>query len=567
MRITTVVATIATTLVPAFFVPARAISVPETMARTIRLDGAVSPRAGSTHRLAFPATHIAFSWSGSEKARFLYRTAEGWREAPIAHDADTERRHYTGVVSVDRLTELDWRVEADPGVSVSDITVDYLNTMDGPRVTTEIPATAAAAANEPDIVTRAEWGADESLKRTSGGCERQFHPLQQIFVHHTAGSNFDENPKATMRAIYWYHVVRQGWCDIGYNFVVSYDGRIFEGRWARDYAPWEAHDSENKAGKVVSGAHVDGYNSGALGISVMGNFDTAEPSPATRRSVAELIAWKVDRHDLQARGSHDYRNPESGDVRHLPWVAGHRDADTTACPGDNLYSSLRSIRRDAEAVMGAGKASTTVTVAASATRIGYGETVSITGTLTDADGIPLAAREIRTYAREGEQEWAAGPTTTTAADGTFAFTAQPNANLSFAAIYDGDSATWGDEGEVRVRVRPVVTLVAENAVAGSDGTFVYPPGTSEIPLAGDVTPSHVGYEVEVKISKLDAEGAFVRIDSVPAELRRGGAFSVSWPVDDPVTGGTYQATAVLPKHDDHIRAKSAPVTFVVQPQP
>src|SRR3712207_8804536 len=47
-----------------------------------------------------------------------------------------------------------------------------------------------------------------SLKRTSGGCVRRFFPVQQLFVHHTAGANFDRNPKATMRAIYWYHVVR-----------------------------------------------------------------------------------------------------------------------------------------------------------------------------------------------------------------------------------------------------------------------------------------------------------------------------------------------------------------------
>lgn len=569
VRVAIVVATMASILVPAWIAPARTLSTPQTLVRSVRLDDILARRSTGALRLAFPATHIAFSWGGPEDVTITYRTDPdmAWTVAPLAHDADTETHHYTGVLAVRRPTQLEWNVVTETGIPIEDLTLDYLNTLDGARVVSEVPAEAGAEARTPNIVTRAEWGADESLKRTTGGCTRQFHPLQQLFVHHTAGANFDDRPKATMRAIYWYHVVRQGWCDIGYNFVVSYDGRIFEGRWARDYSPWEVHDSENKKGRPVVGAHVDGYNSGTVGISVMGNFQTAKPSPATRQALAELLAWEVDRHDLSAVGRHDYRNPESGQVTRLPWIAGHRDADMTSCPGDNLYSKLRAVRRDAASVIGAGKDSTQVVLAASAERINRGESVTVAGTLTDADGVPMSSRTIRSYVKEGTRDWIEGPTTTTEADGTFAFTMQPKANLKLAAIYDGDGLTWGSESEVKVLVAPIVTLQAEGGTPDAVGTYHYPPGTSEIRFSGTATPRHSGRSVRVRFTKLQSDGTFVEVDKGSAVLDRRGRFVFDWVVVDPGAGGTYRARALLPKDHDHAWGVSPVITLFVDPQP
>ncbi len=567
VRVVTVVATLASVLVPAWIAPAQTISTPMTMARTVRIDDIVGRRAPGSLRLDFPATHIAFSWTGPEDVTIRYRTGPNarWQKAPIAHDADTATRHYTGVLSVPRIEQLDWTVESPTGI-VENVVLDYLNTLDGPRVTREIPSTAEAGTRSPDIITRAEWGADESLKRTAGGCRRQFYPLRQLFVHHTAGANFDDRPKATMRAIYWYHTVRHGWCDIGYNFVVSYDGRIFEGRWARNYRPWEIHDGESISGRPVAGAHVDGYNSGSVGVSVMGNFETAKPSPATRRALAELLAWEIDRHDLEALGTHTYRNPETGQRRTLPWIAGHRDADMTSCPGDHLYSRLGAVRRDAAAVMGEGKTSTSVAITASSKRVDHGDSVTVAGTLTDANGTPLPGRPIRTYVKEGTVEWSAGPKATTGPDGTFAFAMQPKANTKIAAIYDGDLTTWGSESAVRIAVAPVVTLQAEDSTTDGSGVYHYPPGTERIPFSGTVTPPHRGHRVVVRIRKLQPDGTVRWIDEVSARLDRDG-FEVEWNVVDPGVGGTYHADALFPKDDDHAWGVSPAITFVVDPQP
>ena len=568
-RVSVVAVTLASVLVPAWVAPARTISTPTTLARTLRLDSGVARRSVGAATFAFPATHIAFSWTGSEDVKIVYRTHPGdaWSEVPIAHDADTGVQHYTGVQAVDRIEGLEWDVRKEPGAEISGLTLDYLNTLDGTRVERTVPAVADAATRTPDIVTRAEWGADESIKRTTGSCRRVFYPLRQLFVHHTAGSNFDDQPKATMRAIYWYHVVRQGWCDVGYNFVVSHDGRIFEGRWARSYSPWEVHDSENKAGEPVAGAHVSGYNSGSVGISVMGNFQTARPSPATRRALAELLAWEVDRHDLEARGSHQYRNPESGHTATLPWIAGHRDAGSTSCPGDFLYRALRSVRRDTAAVMGAGKESTSITLTASSERITSGESVGVAGTLTDSAGVPLASRSIRTYMKEGKSEWLEGPTTTTAPDGTFGISMTPKANLKVVAIYDGDASTWGSESSVRILVAPVVSMQPEGAVLDSGGVYHYPAGTSEIRFSGSVAPRHPGSTLSVRLAKLGSDGEFSRVDEGTAVLNGNGSFGFDWHVVDPGVGGTYQARAIFPKHHDHTWGASPVVTFVIDPQP
>ena len=94
------------------------------------------------------------------------------------------------------------------------------------------PRAAPKGVGAPQIITRAEWGADESI-RTSG---RAFAPIRKLVVHHTASPNNPSNPPGVLRDMYRYHVVDRGYADIGYNFVIDHRGNIYEGRWARNYA-------------------------------------------------------------------------------------------------------------------------------------------------------------------------------------------------------------------------------------------------------------------------------------------------------------------------------------------
>lgn len=568
----------ASVLVPAWDAPARTITVPVTMARSQVLPVLGDGDGKGAVTFDFAPTHIAFSWRGDEGTGVRYRTiatdgaVSRWTRATEAHDAERGDRHFSGVMLADRPASLEWRSIVPKGTDMSVPTLDYMNTIDGPRESRRLPApasaTASAAARTPDVITRAEWGADESLKRTSGGCVRRFFRPQQLFVHHTAGSNFDDHPAATMRAIYWYHVVRQGWCDVGYSFVISPDGRVFEGRWARSYSPWEVHDSEDRKNRAVAGAHVSDFNSGSVGISVMGNYSQVAPPPAMRRSLAEVLAWEADRHNLKPRGRHTFRNPETGQTRYLPYIAGHRDAGQTECPGTRLYRKLGAVRRDTRAVMGAGKSETAVTLQASATRVSYGQQVTFSGVVSDSDGLALAESRVRTYVREGDEEWSAGPVVTTAPDGSFSFVSTPERNVRVVAIYDGDETRWGSESiPVSVRVDPLVSLTAEGGIPDEAGIQHYPSGTTTVVFSGDVTPAHAGDTVIVRVEKLSTDGTYVRISTDSVGLDSRSRYRFEWDVDDPVVGGTYRALARFPKHDDHARGLSPVISFVIDPQP
>ena len=544
----------------------RTVSFPRTLARTFEL--------GRDGRAALPwaATHIGFSWKGDEGTgvRYRVRGVDGdvsrWLRAPENHDAERGVRHFSGVLGVGRAELVEWEVIRPPGKSIHDVTLDYMNTVDGAPVETQVPVAerAAAAPGAPDIVTRAEWGADESIKSTTGSCVRRFFPVQQLFVHHTVGRNFESNPKAAMRAIYYFHTQRQGWCDVGYNFVVGWDGTIYEGRWARKYAPWEVHSSEDSTGRAVAGAHVSGYNSGSVGVSVMGNFSEVQPPPAVRKSLAQLLAWEADRHGLRPRGEHTYRNPETGESRRLKYISGHRDAGYTECPGNFLYAALPAVRKDTAAAMGAGKASSTMDASVDPKEVTYGGSATVSGTLALADGTPLAVQSVVLYTNEGGRGWTVTGTTTTGTDGTFSFSLAPQAETKAFVVYEGDDATWGSQSrQLRIRVAPEVTLVPEGAVADAFGTYHYAVGTTSARLTGTVTPPHQGRRVVVRVWQMAIDGTMTLIAKSARKLDESASYSYEVGLPDTSTGARYRAISWFKADRDHSSGPSPAVVFTI----
>jgi hypothetical protein len=566
VRIGVVIAVVAAQLSSALASPRRVITVPTTVVRSVHLEALSTPA-----RVAFDfsATHIAFSWRGPQGAALRYRTVASagdvaaWKRVAEVHGSlasEKLHRHYSAVIATDEVVGVDW---AASGKRVTDVVLDYLNTLDGPRREVTLPSVAEAAANEPQIITRAEWGADEALKHKSGGCTRRFFPLQQIFVHHTAGENFDAHPKATMRAIYWYHVVRQGWCDIGYNFVIAPDGTLYEGRWARHYRPWEKHDAENGVASVVAGAHVADYNSGSMGISLMGNYSQVELPPAARQTLVQLLAWETDRHNLIPQGQHVYRNPEGGPSRSLHYIAGHRDAGSTACPGTNVYRDLPDIRREVATLKGSGKADSIVELQPVTRHVDYDEPARFEGRLTNEALKPRGTRPVSTYFRVAGRRWRQGPAIATSADGTFSFEVPAERNVQAIAAFDGDATYWGDQSDVaRVLIDPLVTIEAEDGTPDTAGVSHHPSGTEYVVLSGSVTPAHVRQGVSVMIERFDGSD-YQPVGTERAPLDDSSAYSLDFPVPD--EGGTFRATTLFLRDQDHGSARSDPVVFVVDP--
>ena len=192
----------------------------------------------------------------------------------------------------------------------------------------------------PAIVGRSGWGADERLRSHNGAeCAkpRYTHTVQAAFVHHTADRNDYTRAQvpAMIRATYAYHVKSRGWCDLGYNFLVDRFGRAFEGRYGGMQLP-------------VLGAHTGGFNTDSFGVSLIGNFEKANPTASMLETTARIIAWKLDAN---------YRSPLAKvvlDGSKLNTVSGHRDTKATACPGNDLYSKLGWLRQRINALMGRG---------------------------------------------------------------------------------------------------------------------------------------------------------------------------------------------------------------------
>lgn len=176
----------------------------------------------------------------------------------------------------------------------------------------------------PVIRTRADWGADESLRTWAPEIGR----VTGVVVHHTAGQNgyTPEQVPAIIRGIYAYHAKHRGWGDIGYNVIVDAFGRAWEGRYGG-------------LTKAVIGAHAAGVNGTTFGISVLGNFDQVPVPAAAFRTVAQVTAWKFAIHGISTSGTAIGKNGAA-----IGRVVGHRDVGNTSCPGRYFYPRLGELK-------------------------------------------------------------------------------------------------------------------------------------------------------------------------------------------------------------------------------
>ncbi|MGW7367379.1 N-acetylmuramoyl-L-alanine amidase [Streptomyces sp. NPDC054841] len=207
-----------------------------------------------------------------------------------------------------------------------------------PQGRTARPASprAETPGGAPAITSRSEWGADESYV----GSEPTYNSsTEAIFVHHTGGSNtYDCADSASIvRSIYTYHVESQGWNDIGYHFLVDRCGTVFEGRAGGIDQP-------------VQGAHTYAFNVDTSSIALIGDYNDATTTPAVREAVAGLVAWKLGLSGVDAAGTatltaaDDNEWFDEGQTATFSRLSGHRDANDTDCPGENLYADLPAIR-------------------------------------------------------------------------------------------------------------------------------------------------------------------------------------------------------------------------------
>jgi hypothetical protein len=304
------------------------------------------------------ATHIAIHWKGHPEARVTAAlSADGTDfSEPEPVDIDEgdgppgDAETYGALIGVDGIQVI--RVSADqPLAQVSVLALDA----SGPDpLPLGLGAATAGATTVPAVIPRSAWGADESLRFDDAGDEqwpREYFPVQKIMVHHTAGRNADPNPAATVRAIYYYHAVTRRWADIGYNYLIDEAGRVYEGRYARDFWNGAIPSADNPAGLGVAAGHTKYVNQGSMGIALLGTFSSQAPTPAARASLVRMLAWASAKYGIDPQGSGTYVNPQTGFSQTTNNITGHRDYASTGCPGDVVYAQLPTIRADVAAQM------------------------------------------------------------------------------------------------------------------------------------------------------------------------------------------------------------------------
>jgi N-acetylmuramoyl-L-alanine amidase/FG-GAP-like repeat len=262
-----------------------------------------------------------------------------WNQIPVGDDhapdpgsAEARRsRAGTDPLVVAESDGVQVRVDTGRGVIPGDLRLDLIDPGESPADASigTLGGSAVAAANRPTIYTRAQWGADESIRGAP-----EYGEVNGAFVHHTVNANdySASDVPEIIRGIYAYHVKSRGWKDIGYNFVVDRFGRIWEGRYGGVDRP-------------VIGAHTQGYNDDAFAMSAIGTYTSKVPEATVLSAYQQLFAWKFSVHGV------DPRRPVIYDGESWPAVAGHRDAALTECPGQQLYERLPTIRTGVTAVM------------------------------------------------------------------------------------------------------------------------------------------------------------------------------------------------------------------------
>ena len=298
---------------------------PSLVARDLRAPG---PAA---HRFAMVGLH----WQGPGTVSFRTRSVDGtwsrWRPAaPEAEDRPDRESPERGAagwqIGNPFWTGLSDRLEVRKRGRVRRVRAYFL---DGRAE--RVPPRTLSLAGSPAIVSRLSWRANEAIRRAA---PLYAGSLRFAVVHHTAGTNNYSRAEsaAIVRGIMTYHVQGNGWNDIGYNFLVDKYGQVFEGRYGG-------------IDRNVIGAHAQGFNTGSVGVAVIGNYDGTRISPAARDALVRLLAWRLDLGHVDPLSTLTWAS--GGNARYpggvpvlLRAVSGHRDTGFTECPGNALYAQL-----------------------------------------------------------------------------------------------------------------------------------------------------------------------------------------------------------------------------------
>ena len=142
---------------------------------------------------------------------------------------------------------------------------------------------------------------------------RPLQIIDKLIQHHMAHNNWD------FYDVHRYHRDQNGWMGIGYNYWISFSGKIYEGR---------GHHIGAHAGRD--------WNSRSLGIGYQGNFETQQMTNAQVEAGAWLNAKLIKKYGVDVND-----------------IIGHENVGSTSCPGRNFR--MEELRQKTEEDLTKGK--------------------------------------------------------------------------------------------------------------------------------------------------------------------------------------------------------------------
>ncbi|TCC38369.1 N-acetylmuramoyl-L-alanine amidase [Kribbella speibonae] len=186
--------------------------------------------------------------------------------------------------------------------------------------------TAAHAAPAPRCYTRTEWSA-----RPPKSATQVIGKPDHIVIHHTASPNVtDYSLAAAYKVQHWIqdlHMDTNGWIDMGNQLTISRGGFLMEGR--------SKSLSAINNGQNVLGAQTANHNSHTIGIEHEGIYVSQDVTVALFDMSVLTCAWLCTKYGLDPHAA----------------IVGHRDYNTTQCPGDVFYARLPELRDRVAAVL------------------------------------------------------------------------------------------------------------------------------------------------------------------------------------------------------------------------
>lgn len=165
--------------------------------------------------------------------------------------------------------------------------------------------TRQAMAPFPTILSRAAWGARAPT------CSSPTTPYRAAIHHSVSPTNDTVSAEQRLRQIQSFHMDSRSYCDVGYNFLMTRDARVWTGR-----------------GATVLGGHAANANTGNVGICVVGTYTTDQPTPQQMCAGAGFLAWLNATYNVPLNRTS---------------MRGHREYGQTACPGDALFGRLNEM--------------------------------------------------------------------------------------------------------------------------------------------------------------------------------------------------------------------------------